>query len=179
MVSLAFCQQPKPHLLDLGADDDNNSLRDTAIWYPYPPPPNLNLHEDFLVSSYMYKSGYRPLFWTRFGGPGGIYLANLVKISIIRVLRRMDFVFNCPGVPTGCQSFGRIHIDDPDSSEESEDEDDKPIEFLIDGPGGESIQKVEICQELFETDWVDGDGYLVWLKVPPSLPLSKDKLFGK
>ncbi|KAK3294182.1 uncharacterized protein B0H64DRAFT_400073 [Chaetomium fimeti] len=167
MVSFALCRQPtgpQPKGPPKGPRTDGDEiLRDTAIWYPHLPPPDLDLNEDFLVAPDVYRSGFRPLFWTRFGGPGGIYLANLVKINITHVVSRMDFIFNRPGAPTDCRTFGRIHIDN--SAEESEDEDDKPIEFPIDGPGGEVIHKIEICQAFFTADWIDREGYLALLKI--------------
>jgi len=121
-------------------------------------------------------SGYRPLFWSWFGGRGGIYLASLVKIRIIGVIGRIDFFFDRPEVPTGCRSFGRI-----DDSEDSEDEDNETVEFPIDRPRGEIIDRVEIRQGLFlegATKWLRREGHLTWLKVL-FLPTAEDKLVSK
>ncbi|KAL2021082.1 hypothetical protein VTK56DRAFT_7501 [Thermocarpiscus australiensis] len=163
MVSLAARRQLRLHMPTGHGGNDNSSLKHSAIWYPDVPPPTVNLNEDFLVASEMYMSGYRPLFWSWFGGRGGIYLASLVKIRIIGFIGRIDFFFDTPEVPTGCRSFGRI-----EDSEDREDEDDEAVEFPIDGPGGEVIDRVEIRQGLFlegAAEWLRREGYLTWLKL--------------
>jgi hypothetical protein len=165
MVSLAVCPQASGKVpTSLGANDNSYNLRDSAIWYPQPPPTTLNLNEHLLVAPDMYTSGYRPLFWTWFGGPGGSLLSKLVKIKIFGYIGRIDFIFSCPGMTTECQSFGRIDIDD---SEETENEQDKAVEFMIDGPGGETINRVEIYQAILPTtsDWLSREGILTRLKV--------------
>ncbi|KAK4244458.1 hypothetical protein C7999DRAFT_43903 [Corynascus novoguineensis] len=50
-----------------------------------------------------YTWGFRPLFWSCFGGPGGIYLPCLTRIraSLWAGLRRLDFFFN-KEVPAKC-----------------------------------------------------------------------------
>lgn len=80
---------------------------------------------------------FRPVFWTHFGGPGGIYLHSLMKISVVwdGGIRRIDFHHN-QSVPLECQRLGR-HT--PSAYAHT-------IDFLIDGPGGEVIETVEICQ---------------------------------
>lgn len=139
MVSLAARQPTLP------AD---HSLRRSAIWYPDVPSSKLSLNEGFLVAPRAYTSGYRPLFWTSFGGPGGVYLASLVKISVIGVIDRIDFTFNNAEVPVECRSFGRIR----DRVDNEGDDSDEVVEFPIDGPGGEIVDRVEVHQELFLED---------------------------
>lgn len=181
MVSLAICRQPRQHTpTSLGADDDSRNVRNSALWYPRPPPPSLNLNEDFLLAPDLYTSGYRPLSWTWFGGPGGSFLANLVKVRFICDIGRIDFTFNRPDVPTECQSFSRIYIGRPFDSE-AENEHEKlcrPNDFLIDGHGGETINKVEVCHRGIKGDWRCDEGHLVWLKVP-LIPSADAKSFRK
>jgi hypothetical protein len=97
-----------------------------------------DLNEDFFVAPQQYTSGCRPIFWTRFGGPGGVYLPHLTKVAVscASYLRRIDFSFD-KEVPAECQRFGRLG--DPQHTTR--------IEFWIDGPGGEVISKVELDQE--------------------------------
>ncbi|KAL2193987.1 hypothetical protein P885DRAFT_71777 [Corynascus similis CBS 632.67] len=117
--------------------NDHNRLRHSAIWYPDVPPLSLDLNEDFFLPLQNYTWGFRPLFWSCFRGPGGIYLPCLTRIraGLWAGLRRLDFFFN-KAVPAECQSFGR-HEDS---------EYGQVVEFSIDGPGGEIIEAIEIWQ---------------------------------
>ncbi|KAK3305101.1 uncharacterized protein B0T15DRAFT_188618 [Chaetomium strumarium] len=159
MVSLA-AQLPTPHM------STGRSLRSSAIWYPEVPHASLDLNEGFLVEPQEYTSGYRPLFWSCFGGPGGIYLSNLVKITIIGVIDRIEFSFDIQEVPAECRSFGRMG----DWEDDEIDDNDGVVEFPIDGPGGEVLDRVELLQELFPeesgaADWLCKEGQLTWLKI--------------
>ena len=155
MVSIAVA----PQLHTPGAHG-HDRLRRSAIWYPDLPPASLNLNEDSFLQLQSYTWGYRPLFWTCFGGPGGIYLRHLTKMAVCwSGLRRIDFSFNTE-VPAECRSFGRL-------------EDSKYthlIEFSIDGPRGEMIERVEIFQQYPEgginaLGWFLAEGALGSLKV--------------
>ncbi len=113
-----------------------------------------------MVAPELFTQGYRPLFWTCFGGPGGMYLANLVKIRFILLLGRIDFSFNRPDVPVECQSFGQASDWEHSGAER--------VDFAIDGPGGEKIQRVKIRQELALDDlegWRGRGGRVISLKV--------------
>ncbi|KAK3299557.1 uncharacterized protein B0H64DRAFT_422961 [Chaetomium fimeti] len=156
IVSIAVARKT-----DTTRPDGQDTLRCSAIWYPDVPPPALDLNEDFFVSVKWYAWGYRPLFWTYFGGPGGIYLPNLIKvaISVSHVLVRIDFFFD-KEVPAECRRFGRS-----DGPEEKD-----PVEFQIDGPGGEVIDRVELCQQFpdespFNVILSREEGSLAWFKL--------------
>lgn len=75
-------------------------------------------------------------------------------------LRRIDFSFNTE-VPAECRSFGR-----QEDSEHTE-----RIEFPIDGPGGEGVERIEIFQRYPSEDgtsaagWFRAEGILDSLKV--------------
>ena len=114
------------------------SLRDIGLWDPEAPGPNLFLNEyPFLVNGYS-PTKYRPLAWTSFGGPGGVYLRSLTGIVV--TLGRLDspnplhFTYDTKAIPKqsgkpgGCNRpyYGRR------------------VHFPIDGPGGEIIEAVEI-----------------------------------
>ncbi len=163
MTGLAISvSQPVVHPpTDFGSHDDSD-LRRLAIWHPDVPPRGLNLNESFVVAPDAYTWGYSPLFWTYFGGRGGVYLEALEKITIRRASGCIHFSFANLEVPDECRSFGRIanYVDRDDETES--------IELLIDGPGGEIIDKVELCQELIPSDfrgWLGRQGVLAWLKV--------------
>ncbi|KAL2172976.1 uncharacterized protein P884DRAFT_213424 [Thermothelomyces heterothallicus CBS 202.75] len=154
-----------------GADD--NSLRHSAVWYPDVPSPTLNLNEDFLLAPRTYVSGFKPLFWSRFGGPGGVHLKHLVKLTVVDLdIGRIDFSFNSSSVPAECWRFSRIgdpkRKKDEDEDEDEEDDDSEIVEFPIDGPGGEMINKVEVGQQLLRgnvENWLYKEGHLTWLKI--------------
>ncbi|KAH6632487.1 hypothetical protein F5144DRAFT_534042 [Chaetomium tenue] len=161
MVSLAAFRDPKhPIPKGLRVDDDVRNLRNSAIWFPHPPPSSLNLNEGFMIAPDMYMSGYRPLFWTWFGGPGGSFLTSLVKITFTH-LQRIDFIFNNPQVPTGCRSFGQ------DNRVGKSKHGVQTI--LIDGPGGENIHTIELYHVDIKCSWARSPGFregsLVWLKI--------------
>lgn len=156
MVSIAIAvgqppQPPTPYF-------DSNLLRRHGIWYPYIPPLSLDLNQEAFPAPSLYGWGFRPLFWSRFGGPGGIYLRYLTTLTVCGGgLQRLDFSFNID-VPVEYRSFGRYE----------NTEFTKFIDFTVDGAGGELINKVEIGQEYEDTGpkWLREAGDLIWLKVP-------------
>jgi len=162
MVSLAAAApRPLPPTSHRTDGSNASNLRHSAIWYPDVPPPSLDLNEQFLVTPDAYTRGFKPLFWSRFGGPGGKYLPLLQKITIRRASGCMDFSFVATAdvIPDGCRSFGRV------ADLADDDEEQGAVEFPIDGPGGEVVNRVEIGQVVREdgTGWWGGN--LGWLKV--------------
>jgi hypothetical protein len=158
MVSIAVAPQPDA---PTPAAHKQDELRRSAIWYPDFPLASLDLNEASFPQLPSYTWGYRPLFWACFGGPGGMYLGCLTKITISwSFLRRMDFTFDRE-VPAECRTFGRW--------EDSEHTD--LIQFPIDGPGGERIERVDIFQqypserERFQVEWYRAEGSLDSLKI--------------
>ncbi|KAK4167449.1 hypothetical protein QBC43DRAFT_376620 [Cladorrhinum sp. PSN259] len=149
-----------------GRHDDSKAglLRSSAIWYPDVPPAALDLNEEVFVPIRNHTWGFRPLFWTCFGGPDGIYLPHLTKIAVLdwAGLGRIDFFFDRE-VPTECRSFGRRKDNDTE----------KLIELSIDGPGGEVIEAVEIRQEFplkdenweYVPEWLRQEGKLIRLQI--------------
>lgn len=115
-----------------------------------------------MIAPNPYMSGHRPLFWTWFGGPGGSFLKSLVKITFVR-LDRIDFIFNDPEVPTACRSFGHDSCEGMPTNYGIKD-------ILIDGPGGENIQTIELyhvgveCSSSRSREF--REGYFIWLRVP-------------
>ncbi len=141
--------------------DGYDKFRRSAMWYPDVPAPIISLNEDFFIPLGSYTWGYKPLFWTCFGGPGGSYLPHLTKVtaSCEVGLLRMDFSFDRE-VPHESRRFGRH--EDPRFG--------KVVEFLVDGPGGEVIDQVEVWQEFPPEDqhvpaWYRREGELAWLKL--------------
>lgn len=134
-------------------------LRKSGMWYPDVPEQKLCLNEASFPPREHYLSGYKPLFWTSFGGPGGIYLRNLTNLSVIwggGGIRRIDFAFDIP-VPSehktlGCQAPGEWT---------------KAIDFAIDGAGGEFINAVEVFQHYPDEGypWLVEEGTVVAFKV--------------
>ncbi|KAK4140734.1 uncharacterized protein C8A04DRAFT_14664 [Dichotomopilus funicola] len=137
VIGLAVPKE-KP-LQSASTNDKTSQVRHMGIWYPALPPTTINLNEAFFLSQRPclgYWRGFRPLFWTCFGGPGGIYLRHLTKIRLCSdALRRIEFSFDVD-VPVECRMFGRHEDDDLTDV----------VEFAIDGPGGEVIDQIEVEQ---------------------------------
>jgi hypothetical protein len=157
MVSIAV-----PKEVDMTTEHQQDMLRCLATWYPKVPPPAIDLNEDFFVPLKSYTWGYKPIFWTHFGGAGGIYLPNLTKVTAScwdGSLVRIDFSFD-KEVPAECRRFGRV----------ADSEYAKLVEFSIDGPGGEVIDKIEVCQQFpaegqYMPRWSREEGSLIWLAI--------------
>ncbi|KAK0716503.1 hypothetical protein B0T21DRAFT_375044 [Apiosordaria backusii] len=144
----------------LGNDNVNSNvtLRNSAIWYPDIPPAHLDLNDDFFLPAHSYKWGFRPLFWTHFGGPGGIYLKHLHGLTW-ETYDVLTFETNEERVPSECRTFGRAPLlrDDDSCSDLGGDF------FAIDGPGGERINAIEIWQKYYtesSSGWLHSDGAL-------------------
>src|ERR1700726_3765027 len=94
MVSLGVAEKfSTPNEISM---EQSKSLRDTALWYPNIPNPCLCLNDNYFTGEDPSVAGYRPLCWTLFGGPGGIYLRFLTEISVIRLgsLCSIEFPYN-------------------------------------------------------------------------------------
>ncbi|CAG8980462.1 hypothetical protein HYALB_00012054 [Hymenoscyphus albidus] len=102
------------------------------------PPPILCLNEPSYTAGPKLSAEYNPLFWIHFGGPGGCKLKHLTSVSfdIAQGFFGLEFHYGAgPGHET-CKLGRYVHSD---SSEEEH--------FLIDGPGGEVIESVEVILE--------------------------------
>ncbi|KAK4652022.1 hypothetical protein QC762_607670 [Podospora pseudocomata] len=158
LVEIAIVKKEDADCSDV---ENNIILRNSAVWYPDIPPAHLNLNEEFFFPAQSYTQGFKPLFWTHFGGPGGIYLKDLHRISWSTADEIMAFEFQNEDVPLDCRMFGRAPLPD------SDDEDNLDI-FDIDGPGGERITAIEISQKYYKEDgerWLMSEGALALFKV--------------
>ncbi|TKW48683.1 hypothetical protein CTA1_11015 [Colletotrichum tanaceti] len=159
MVSLAVCRQLSlPEQAD--RDHEKDRLRNSGFWYPDIPGPALCLNEESFAPRDHYLSGYKPLFWTTFGGPGGVHLRNLTGLTAIwggGGLRRVDFAYDVP-VPSEHRTFGC----------QKPGEWTKTIEFAIDGPGGELIDTIEVFRRYPDAGypWLVEEGTLVAFRRP-------------
>ncbi|CAI0646924.1 unnamed protein product [Colletotrichum noveboracense] len=155
IVSLSvYCQSSSPNR----TAQDGNRLRNSGMWYPDVPEQTLCLNEASFPPKEHYLSGYKPLFWTSFGGPGGIYLRNLTRLSVIwggGGIRRIDFAYDIP-VPSEHRTFGC----------QAPGEWTKAIDFAIDGAGGEFINAVEVFQHYPDEGypWLVEEGTVVAFK---------------
>ncbi|KAH6621557.1 hypothetical protein B0J18DRAFT_450642 [Chaetomium sp. MPI-SDFR-AT-0129] len=152
-IAVAVGQPPQPPTPCF----DKSLLRRHGIWYPDLPPPSLDLNEEAFPAPSLYGWGFRPLFWSRFGGPGGIYLQHLTKLTVCGGgLQRIEFSFDID-VPVECRSFGRW-----ENTEFTEF-----VDFYIDGAGGELIDRVEIGQVYEDRgpNWRREAGDLGWVKI--------------
>jgi hypothetical protein len=130
MVALtAWPQSPLPH----GPLEHGTSLRDSAMWYPDIPDAKLCLNEDSFHKPDRYTTAYEPLFWCHFGGPGGMYLPHLTRISSFfsAGILQLRFGFDID-LPAEHQFFG--HKGYPW----------KIVDFSIDGPGGERVDNIVV-----------------------------------
>ncbi|KAK0701375.1 hypothetical protein B0T21DRAFT_379058 [Apiosordaria backusii] len=130
------------------ADDDDSSentadrqLKNSALWYPYPPPDRAKLNGELYHPLQSHLLGFNPMFWTRFGGPGGIYLKHLTKISCY-YKQVLVFEYNRDDIPKQCRMFGRRpKLQSPYATS---------VHFDIDGPGGERIVGVNIRHKVWK-----------------------------
>jgi hypothetical protein len=153
MICLGICQPtPTPEM-----QREITRLGHSAVWYPDLPSLTLCLNEDAFLPRNHYVDAYKPLFWTSFGGPGGIFLQHLTKISVIcrGGIRRIEFFYNTE-IPSKFCVLGKLNPD----------EYAKKIDFVIDGPGGEIISVVEVSQHYDSSsgDWLAKEGALVSCK---------------
>ena len=116
-----------------------SSLRSTALWYPTVPSPNVCLNDESFTGECPSTAGYQPLFWTLFGGPGGICLRSLTEVSVTRLgdLCSIEFGYDTEDISMKTRTLGRRNVT----------EFSRTIRFPIDGPGGELIQTVDVSIE--------------------------------
>lgn len=145
------------------AVQDTSALRHSAVWYPEVPAPTLCLNDDSFLPRSFFTSGYKPLFWSCFGGPGGVYLAHLTRIRVSWVgsaIRCIKFSYNTD-VSAKHQLFERQQFEGYCSE----------LEFDIDGPGGEGIESIAIAHYYPDPDidygWVVEEGNMVRCEVRP------------
>ncbi|PGH23669.1 hypothetical protein AJ80_02275 [Polytolypa hystricis UAMH7299] len=114
-------------------------LRDIAHWTPSIPDNALSLNERFFKEPRRDLFKYRPLSFFLFGGPNGIYLKNLARISVWcgrdTSLYGIDFTYNMEIDGQTVHALGRSELGV------------RKIDFQIDGPGGEVIQAVQIYRK--------------------------------
>ncbi|KAI0423605.1 F-box domain-containing protein [Xylaria sp. FL1042] len=136
------------------------SLRDSAFWYPRIPGTDLYMNDDYFTARDTSITRYRPLCWTMFGGPGGIYLRYLTGISVScwGSPCGIEFHYNTEDVPVECRKLGRYK-----SSEYVE-----VMHFPIDGPGGEIISAIEVYLRYPVSErvfWFYKQGVLISFKI--------------
>lgn len=108
------------------------------------PKPELFLNEASFTGEYPSHTGYRPLFWTHFGGPGGGYLENVTGVSIYysrKGLYSLEFHYDTTYDLAGTLRLGRCASTDL-----------KIRHFPIDGAGGEIIESVEVTLVRYDTE---------------------------
>ena len=122
------------------------SLRDSAIWFPTVPPPDLYLNEDSFHQKEPATGGagsmiYPPLCWVSFGGPGGTHLRSLTGLTarFHRGCRSIQFHYGPPAAndanPSKSRCLGWVS---------SYSEYGHFSHFPIDGVGGEIIETVDL-----------------------------------
>ncbi|CRG91685.1 Clathrin heavy chain 2 [Talaromyces islandicus] len=120
-----------------GLPAENRSRRETDVWYPD------ILEEGLFISGYGYNDlelahmDY-PTYWVLFGGRGGIYLRNLIKITgtIEGNHISLKFTYNTDRIPVQNYELGPI--------KGRIDVDFTIINFPIDGPGGEVVTALDV-----------------------------------
>ncbi|KAK4199266.1 hypothetical protein QBC40DRAFT_349560 [Triangularia verruculosa] len=147
----------------MGEKDENldTTFRSSALWYPEVPPSNLRLNTSSFPHTESYSWGFKSLFWTCFGGPGGSYLSSLTNISWCNDVLRFSYATDA--IPVECQTFCRC----PRRYTAEADEDDLVV-FDIEGANGERINRVEISQKYRPSrpGWSGTDGvvasFTIW-----------------
>ncbi|KAK0660143.1 hypothetical protein QBC41DRAFT_236792 [Cercophora samala] len=111
----------------------------TACGIPMFQPMSSNFNGDKFHPLKTYLLGFKPMFWTHFGGPGGIYLQHLERISLYDG-RRLVFKYNTANIPDQCKTFGRAKKAPPNNQTNTC--------LKIDGPGNERIASISIRQKV-------------------------------
>ncbi|KAI5921644.1 hypothetical protein F4810DRAFT_677085 [Camillea tinctor] len=133
LISLSASQRSLSSTKMLSREDQ---LRNLSLWYPDVLPSSMSLSKSIFPARDDVCREYKPLFWLSFGGPGGSYLRNLVRISALcgeETPQRLDFFYNNQN-PIERQSFSRHFATEFSNT----------MDFAIDGPGGEIINAVEV-----------------------------------
>uniref|UniRef100_A0A093V8W7 DUF7600 domain-containing protein n=1 Tax=Talaromyces marneffei PM1 TaxID=1077442 RepID=A0A093V8W7_TALMA len=130
--------------------------RESALWYPGVPAPNLFVNEASFIGEHPLTTSYQPLCYIDFGGPNGVYLRSLTEIRVfanIDILE-IDFLYETNAAqPIQPQKLGRTERNfSPASAQiffspgaaQAFSSSASVQTFSIDGPGGEIIQHVEI-----------------------------------
>ncbi|RMJ20887.1 hypothetical protein PHISP_08242 [Aspergillus sp. HF37] len=131
LLSVKSRQPAKPSWID--------HMMKNALWYPMPPPRKLYFnHESFLGGDPLVP-GYRPVAWGLFGGDDGSRLSSLTGITFalgMDFIKRMSFVYAGEDSPTTHMRVGTPPWPSRGYTDCSE-------HFRINGPGGESINRVQ------------------------------------
>ncbi|KAK2816040.1 hypothetical protein FQN49_008043 [Arthroderma sp. PD_2] len=117
----------------------DRSLRVMAFWYPTVPSPKLHLNDQYYTGGDPSTSGYLPLIWIQFGGPGGIYLKNITGICVTRLgsLCCIEFEYDTD-IPVESRKLGRRKTTDFS----------RVTRFQIDGRSGEFIRNIDVSTEI-------------------------------
>lgn len=134
MISLTTAGPNLPRVPQPGAR--GLSLRATALWYPIVPSPDICLNDESFTGERPSTAGYQPLFWTLFGGPGGVYLRSLTEVIVTRLggLCSIDFCYNTEEISMKTCKLGHRNFT----------QFSRVTRFPIDGPGGELIQTINV-----------------------------------
>lgn len=134
MVSLGILAEALPSAI--APSEQYLPLRDAALWYPTVPESELFLNEPSFFGEGPSRTGYQPLFWIHFGGPGGSYLENVTGISIysLKGLYSLEFHYDATHDLAGAFRLGRCPGTDAW----------KIQHFPIDGASSEIIESVEV-----------------------------------
>ncbi|KAI9770603.1 MAG: hypothetical protein M1840_003195 [Geoglossum simile] len=122
------------------------------LWYPTMPSPDLCLNDKSFTGESPSAAGHQLLFWTRFGGPGGIYLRSLTEVCVTRLgdLCSIEFHYDTDDIPMETLKLGRRNFTNFSHI----------TRFPIDGPDGEIF--------LIQVDQVNWPSRLV-IQAPGSL----------
>lgn len=119
------------------------SLREVALWHAKVPKPELCLNEESFTGENPSSTGYQPLLWNHFGGPGGSYLNHVTGVSVdyhSGRLYSLEFHYDTTYDPAGAYKLGRHKATDVPNI----------LKFPIDGSGGELIETIEVAVKRVE-----------------------------
>ncbi|KAI9848445.1 MAG: hypothetical protein M1837_000240 [Sclerophora amabilis] len=131
----------------------SSTLRDKAQWFPDIPRESLFLNEHSFHGEYKNPVLYWPLIHFQFGGSGGIYLPNIVALSVWIIdyekLMGIEIEYNVEIDGATIHKFGRCGPFSEREERNRFDADfspskDQKVSFNIDGPSGEYIEGVDV-----------------------------------
>lgn len=130
MVSLAISERRQ--VIDERDDRNFPTLRESAFWYPDIPDQRFHLNDASFAALHTATTRYQPLCWKIFRGEKGIRLKHLtrVSVSLLSTVRNIEFHYSEESSVMVGRPYDWHHA--------------TVMNFDIDGPGGETINSIEV-----------------------------------
>ncbi|KAK2880156.1 hypothetical protein FQN49_000503 [Arthroderma sp. PD_2] len=157
MVSLGISRNESIPIDGETSRQEHLGLRESAQWVPEVPDDRLCLNESSFENFTDGSQIYLPLTTAIYGGLGGVHLKKLIRITVwvfdYLNIYGIDFVYNVKVEGRLVHTLGRAgpFLDTARRGYEPYDSStDLKVDFQIDGPGGEVIDKIDIQRNYYQ-----------------------------